>query len=80
VRRLELRTDHGDAETARALAAALTPDNTAAMETRVEEGTLVTTVERETTGGVRATADDYVVNLRTAAQLTDDSDTPTHDT
>jgi hypothetical protein len=29
---------------------------------------------------VRATADDYVVNLRTAAQLTDDSDTPTHDT
>jgi hypothetical protein len=32
----------------------------------------VTTVERETTGGLRATTDDYVSNLAVATRIIDD--------
>lgn len=32
-------------------------------------GTVVTTVERETTGGLRTTVDDYVVNLAVARKV-----------
>ena len=52
--------------------------------TRVEssdertDGAVVTTIERETTGGLQSTADDYVVNLQVAAQLSaQDGDTST---
>ena len=65
-RRATLRTTHADAV---AVARALAPDNTAQMDTRVEGDAVVTTVERETTGGLRATVDDYVTNLQVADRL-----------
>jgi hypothetical protein len=68
-RRARIETDHGDSELAAAIASALRPDNTAQMETRTEGSRIVTTIERETTGGMQSTADDYVVNLQVAAQL-----------
>lgn len=78
MKRATVRTTHGDPATADRLARALRPDNTEEMETRTEGDALVTTVERETTGGLRSTVDDYVVNLRVAAQLSDHS--TQHDT
>jgi hypothetical protein len=75
VRRVELRTEHGADATA--VARAVRPDNTDRLETDVEDGTVVTTIERASTGGLQATVDDYVVNLRTAAQLTDRDGQPT---
>ena len=51
------------------VAAALRPDNTAEMETRVEDGHVVTTIERETASGLRSTVDDYVVNLDVAVTI-----------
>jgi hypothetical protein len=57
------------------VAAALAPDNTPELSTRVEGSTVVTTVERETTGGLRATTDDYVCNLAVATRVIDDTDT-----
>jgi len=68
MRRAEIRTDLADAET---VAAAIRPDNTDQMQTRVEDGVVVTTIERETTGGLRSTVDDYVVNLDVATRTTD---------
>lgn len=62
-RRATLRTTHDDPAR---VAAALTPDNTDEMATRVEDGRLVTTVERDSTGGLASTIDDYVVNLSVA--------------
>ncbi|MXR52219.1 KEOPS complex Pcc1-like subunit [Halovenus sp. WSH3] len=73
-----IETDHGDAETAVAVAQALAPDNTAEMETSVDGSTVVTTIDRESTGGLQSTLDDYVVNLQVAEQLTTtDGDTST---
>jgi tRNA threonylcarbamoyladenosine modification (KEOPS) complex Pcc1 subunit len=63
-----IRTEHDEAEI---VAAALIPDNTAEMDTRVEEHTIVTTIERDSTGGLRTTADDYVTNLAVAQTITD---------
>jgi tRNA threonylcarbamoyladenosine modification (KEOPS) complex Pcc1 subunit len=79
MRRATVRTDHGSEAAAKAVARALRPDNTDQMETAVEGEAVVTTVERSSTASLRATVDDYVVNLRTAAQLTDETNT-THDT
>jgi hypothetical protein len=45
------------------------------MTTTVEGDAVVTRIERETTGGLRSTVDDYVVNLdvaTTVAQLGND--------
>ncbi|MEF8888165.1 MAG: KEOPS complex subunit Pcc1 [Haloarculaceae archaeon] len=78
MRRVELRTEHGTDATA--IARAVRPDNTDRIETAVEDGTVVTTIQRTSTGGLQATVDDYVVNLRTAAQLTNTADTNTADT
>jgi len=64
----EVRTELDDAEL---VAAALVPDNTAQMNTRVEGDAIVTTIERETTGGLRSTVDDYVVNLDVARRTVD---------
>lgn len=75
MRRATVRTTHDDAATAERLAAAVAPDNTEEMDTAVEDATVVTTVERETTGGLQSTVDDYVVNLRVAAQCDDQPDT-----
>ncbi|MEF8775997.1 MAG: KEOPS complex subunit Pcc1 [Haloarculaceae archaeon] len=71
-----LRTTHGEAVTAERIAAALRPDNTAEMETSVADDAVVTTVERDSTGGLQATVDDYVVNLQVAAQLASQDGAP----
>lgn len=68
-RRARIETTHGDAETAARIARALAPDNTAEMETVTRDDAVVTTITRDTTGGLQSNVDDYVVNLRTAAQL-----------
>ncbi|CAI49695.1 uncharacterized protein NP_3208A [Natronomonas pharaonis DSM 2160] len=67
-RRLTIRTDHDRPEV---VAAAVAADNTAELSTHAEDGTVETTIERETTGGLRTTADDYVCNLIVAQQTTD---------
>ena len=72
MRRAELTTTHGSPAGAERVANAVTPDNTAEMTTRVEGDAVVTTIERESTSGLQSTVDDYVVNLRVAAQLTND--------
>ncbi|MFB6128422.1 MAG: KEOPS complex subunit Pcc1 [Halorhabdus sp.] len=72
-RRATIRTTHENEETASRIAAALAPDNTAEMTTTVEGATVETTIDRETTGGLAATVDDYVVNLSVAVQLSTDT-------
>jgi hypothetical protein len=69
VRRARVRTAHADPEAAAVVAAALAPDNTASMTTRADGGRVVTTMARDTTGGLHATVDDYVVNLTVADRL-----------
>lgn len=69
-----VRSRFADAETAEILARSVRPDNTPEIDTRVEtsgdEGaTVVTTVARETTGGLQSTLDDYVVNLTVADKI-----------
>jgi len=78
-RRARIETGHDSPSVARRVARALAPDNTARMETRVEHDRVVTEIARETTGGLHATVDDYVVNLQVAAQLTDKPDASTAD-
>jgi hypothetical protein len=63
-----IRTTHVDAAT---VATAVCPDNTPEMETRVADGTVVTTVERESTSGLQLTVDDYVVNVGVADAVAD---------
>jgi hypothetical protein len=75
--RARIRTEHDEPATAERIAAAVRPDNTAEMRTRVDGSAIETTIDRETTSGLRATADDYVVNLRVAARLANHN---THDT
>ncbi|QIO23574.1 KEOPS complex subunit Pcc1 [Haloarcula sp. JP-L23] len=79
MRRAEIRTTHGSPARAERVAAALRPDNTDEMTTRVEDDAVVTTVERDSTGGLQSTVDDYVVNLRVAAQLSDQSIQSNHE-
>jgi len=67
-RRATVRTAH---DRPAVVAAALAPDNTDEMSTRVESGAVVTTIERPTTGGLRTTIDDYVANLTVAQRITD---------
>lgn len=57
------------------IATAIKPDNTKDMTTNTEADTIVTTITRPTTGGLRNTVDDYIVNLNvahTTQQLTTD--------
>ncbi len=72
-RKATIRTTHDDPEL---LARALEPDNTEEMETSVERrdgddsGAVVRTrIERETTGSLHSTVDDYVVNLDVARSI-----------
>lgn len=67
-RTARLRTTHADAAT---VASALRPDNTDSMEMVVEGDQLVTTISRETTGGLQSTVDDTVVNLTVADAIVD---------
>ncbi|HET7323871.1 MAG TPA: KEOPS complex subunit Pcc1, partial [Halococcus sp.] len=66
MRRAQLRTESSAPEI---VAAALVPDNTEEMKTKVDGDTIETTVMRETTGGLRSTVDDYVVNLSVAERV-----------
>ena len=66
MKRAEIRTEP---DRPALVAAAVTPDNTSEMTTRIEGNTVVTRIERETTGGLRSTVDDYVVNLDVATQI-----------
>ena len=75
--RAEVRTVLPDAER---VAAAVRPDNTPELTTRVEDGAVVTTIERETASGLRATLDDYLVNLGVARRAGATADRPTDDT
>ena len=63
---IELETEHDDPHS---VAAAVSPDNTEEMETRVEDGKVVTRIEREDVESAGATADDYVRNLIVADEL-----------
>lgn len=66
MRTATLRTTHDDPGL---VAAALRPDNTPEVQTTVRAGTVETRIERETTGGLTRTVDDYAVNLRVAERL-----------
>ncbi|MFH5799039.1 KEOPS complex subunit Pcc1 [Haladaptatus sp. CMAA 1911] len=66
MRRATIRTELADPKR---IAAAVVPDNTPEIDTSVEDGTIVTHIERETTGGLRTTIDDYVVNLSVATKV-----------
>ncbi len=65
---IRLETEHGDP---RAVARAVAPDNTEEMETKVDDGQVVTVVEREDIESAGATADDYTRNLIVADELLD---------
>ena len=65
-RRVTVRTTHEESDL---VAGALAPDNTDSMDVRVDADTIVCTIERSTTGGLRSTTDDYVVNLRVADRV-----------
>ncbi|MFB6097133.1 MAG: KEOPS complex subunit Pcc1 [Haloferacaceae archaeon] len=65
-RRAEIETAHADAATAEVVAAALRPDNTDSMTTTVDGDVVRTVVERDTTGGLGSSVDDYVVNVTVA--------------
>jgi hypothetical protein len=66
-----ITTDHDSDERAAMVAAALAPDNTDEMDTRVDGSRVVTDIERATTGGLQSTVDDYVVSVQVADRLTD---------
>ncbi|MUV88059.1 KEOPS complex Pcc1-like subunit [Natronomonas sp. CBA1123] len=68
MKRATIRTSHDHPEL---VAAALVPDNTDEMSTRVTDSAVETTIERDSTGGLRTTADDYVTNLTVAQQIID---------
>lgn len=74
-RRARVRTEVDSPEL---VAASLRPDNTPQMDTRVEDGTLVTDIERDSTSGLQSTVDDYVVNLTVAVQLAETADRTQH--
>lgn len=63
---VKIRTTHADAPL---VAAALAPDNTDSMSVRVDGDAVACRIERSTTGGLRSTVDDYVVNLRVADRV-----------
>ncbi len=71
-RRARIETTH---DHPRVIADAIAPDNTDEVSTRVEtrdgDGVVVTTIERDSSGGLRTTADDYVSNLTVAQRITD---------
>ncbi|TKX73998.1 hypothetical protein EXE46_11240 [Halorubrum sp. GN11_10-6_MGM] len=61
-----VRTEHADAAT---VAAALGPDETDSMRTRVDGDVVACTVSRPTAGGLQSTLDDHLVNLRVADRV-----------
>jgi len=65
-RRVTVRTRHDEPEL---IARAIEPDNTSEMRTTTTETAVITRIDRETTGGLHATVDDYVVNLAVARRV-----------
>jgi hypothetical protein len=81
MRRARITTSYADSETAAAVANAVRPDNTTSMETTTEGARVITTIARDSTGGLHATVDDYVVNLTVAAETyAQDGDSSTQNT
>ena len=68
-------TSYATPTRAERVARAVAPDNTASMTTRVAEATVTTEIDRDTTGGLQSTVDDYVVNLGVAEAVLDAVDT-----
>ena len=66
-------TRHPDPAAAAAVAAALRPDNTSEIRTGADGSTVRTRIERERTGGLQASADDYLVNLAVATTVVADA-------
>lgn len=66
MRRATVRTTHATPEHAALVAGAVEPDNTESMATHTDGATVETTIERDTTGGLHSSVDDYVVNLTVA--------------
>ncbi|ESP87173.1 KEOPS complex subunit Pcc1 [Candidatus Halobonum tyrrellensis] len=62
-------TRHADPAAAATVAAALRPDNTAQIRTEADGTTVRTRVERDRTGGLQSSADDYLVNLAVAEEV-----------
>jgi hypothetical protein len=84
VRRATIRTTHHAADL---VAGALAPDDTESTAVTAADDTVVCRIERPTTGGLRSTVDDYLVNLRVATRVvdrasehTDTTDTPSTST
>lgn len=75
MRRATVRTTHDSPET---IAAAIRPDNTDEMDTTVVENSLITQIERRSTGGLQTTVDDYLVNIQVAERTRSYSQTDTH--
>jgi len=65
-RQATIRTTHHAADL---IAGALAPDDTESTAVAADSDTVVCHIERPTTGGLRSTVDDYVVNLRVAARI-----------
>lgn len=61
-----VRTTHAAADI---VADALAPDDTESMDVRVDDDAIECLIERRTTGGLRSTVDDYVVNLQVADRV-----------
>ena len=74
-----LRTDHGTPTHAKWVAAAVAPDNTDSMTTTVDGTAVRTEIERETTGGLQTTVDDYIVNLSVATAVIEAVEEPARD-
>ena len=68
-------TEYTTPTRAERVARAVAPDNTASMTTQVESATVTTEIDRDTTGGLQSTVDDYVVNLGVAEGVFDAIDT-----
>lgn len=65
-RRATIETAH---EAPAVVAAALAPDNTDSIDTRVEGDLVRTEIERDSTGGLQSSVDDCVVNLAVADRV-----------
>ena len=70
-----VRTEYEGSTRAERVARAVVPDNTASMTTQAEGATVTTEIDRETTGGLQSTVDDYVVNLGVAEAVLDGIET-----
>ena len=70
-RTARLRTDHRTSARAEWVANAVRPDNTDSMSTTLDGAAVETRIDRETTGGLQTTVDDYIVNLGVATAVID---------